>query len=67
MCDTSFLKSDLFLRCLLDVLIICARYEVLAAVLTKIQVMCDMTSYTLVFRHLCLHDAALSYRIIEAV
>jgi hypothetical protein len=39
MCDYRFLKSELFLKCLLDVIIDCVKFKVLVAVLMKIQVM----------------------------
>ena len=39
MCDARFLKSELFLRCLLHVIIDRVKFKVLVAVLMKIQVM----------------------------
>jgi hypothetical protein len=39
MCDARFLKSELFLRYLLNVIIDYVKFKVLVAVLMKIQVM----------------------------
>jgi len=39
MCDARFLKSELFLRCLLGVITDYVKFKVLVAVLMKIQVM----------------------------
>jgi hypothetical protein len=38
MCDAIFLKSELFLKCLIDVIIDYAKFKVLLAVLMKILV-----------------------------